>query len=77
MDFEIISDIRSQETFAKGSGIREINRLKKVYGIGAWRKRKGIATIKLHDGTVLDAELHWYETSGLGKFEFKIKHYIP
>jgi len=29
--------------------------------------------IKLEDGALLHAELHWYEASGLGKHEFKIK----
>lgn len=46
-----------------------------MYGIGNWRKRKGIATVRLADGTVHDAEIHWYEATGIGKREFKIKHY--
>ena len=76
MGFKIIGEIRSPETFAQGSGIREIARLRKLYGLGKWRKRKGIATIRLEDDTVLDVELHWYEASGIGKREFKIKRYI-
>ncbi len=76
MDFEIIGPIRNPETFAQGSGIREIARLRKFYGQGNWRKRKGIATVRLSDGTELDVELHWYEASGIGKKEFKIKRYI-
>ena len=59
MDFEIIGEIRNSEDFAQGSGIREIARLRKIYGHGRWRKRKGIATVKLHDGSMHDAELHW------------------
>ena len=76
MDFEIIGSIREPETFAQGSGIREIARLRKRYGQGRWRKRKGIATVKLADGAVLDVELHWYEATGIGKREFKIKRYL-
>ncbi len=76
VDFEIIGPIRRPETFAQGSGIREITRLRKIYGKGRWRKRKGVATIRLSDGTIVDAELHWYEASGIGKFEFKIKRYL-
>ena len=76
MDFEIISEISTPETFAQGTGIREIGRLRKLYGNGHWRKRKGIATVRLKDSTELDAELHWYEASGIGKREFKIKRYI-
>ena len=75
MDFEFLSTIRHAETFARGAGIRELPRLRKMYGIGNWRKRKGIATVKLADGTVHEAEIHWYEATGIGKREFKIKHY--
>ena len=73
MYFEIVGPIDSAETIARGTGIRELKRLKRTYGFGNWRKRKGIAWIKLHNGELLKAELHWYEASGLGKREFKIK----
>ncbi len=76
MDFEIIGEIREPETFAQGSGIREIARLRKIYGQGRWRKRKGFATVKLANGAVFDVELHWYEATGIGKREFKIKRYL-
>ena len=76
MDFEIIGKIRHPETFAQGSGIREMTRLRKFYGDGHWRKRKGEATVRLSDGTVLNAEIHWYEATSIGKREFKIKRYL-
>jgi hypothetical protein len=76
VDFEILGQIRHPETFAQGSGIREIARLRKMHGKGLWRKRKGFATVKLRDGTVLEAEVHWYEASGIGRREFKIKRYM-
>ncbi|WP_428311603.1 hypothetical protein [Hydrocarboniphaga sp.] len=76
MDFEIISEIRRPETFAQGSSIRELPRLRKLYGPGRWRKRKGEATLRLADGTILEAEIHWYEAAGIGKREFKIKRYL-
>lgn len=76
MDFEIIGNIRDVETFARGAGIRELPRLRKVYGLGHWRKRKGFALVRLPDGTLREAELHWYEASGIGKREFKIKRYM-
>ena len=73
MHFEIVGPIDSAKTIARGSGIRELKRLKRSYGFGKWRKRKGIALIKLENGEILTAELHWYEASGVGKHEFKIK----
>jgi hypothetical protein len=76
VDFEIISSIRDPETFAQSSGIRELARLRKIYGRGRWRKRKGFATVKLSDGAVFDVELHWYEAAGIGKREFKIKRFL-
>jgi hypothetical protein len=76
MHFTIIGTIRQAETFAQGSGIRELPRLRKFYGPGRWRKRKGLATVKLGDGSVVEVELHWYEATGVGKREFKIKRFI-
>ena len=76
MDIEIIGEIRQAETFAGGSGIRELPRLRKFHGLGNWRKRKGLATVRLSDGSVHEAEVHWYEATGIGKREFKIKRYM-
>jgi len=76
MQFEILGEIENQETFASGRGIRELARLQKIYGKGRWRKRKGNARVRLSDGTVVHAELHWYEATGIGKKEFKIKRYL-
>ena len=76
MRFEILSEISEVETFVSGSGIREIARLRRVYGRGRWRKRKGIARVRLADGTVHQAEVHWYEAAGIGRKEFKIKQLL-
>jgi len=76
MKFEILGFIENQETFASGKGIRELPRLQKIYGKGKWRKRKGTAKVKFTDGSIVTAELHWYEATGKGKKEFKIKHYL-
>jgi hypothetical protein len=76
MNFEILSEISEIETFATGSGIREVARLRRAYGPGRWRERKGIARVRLADGSVHLAELHWYEATGIGRKEFKIKHLL-
>ena len=76
MHFQIVGDISDVETIATSSGIREINRLRKAYGRGRWRKRKGVAEIRLHDGTTVQAEIHWYEATGIGRREFKIKRFL-
>ena len=76
MHFEIPGDLTGVETIATGAGIREIARLRKRYGRGRWRKRKGIAEIRLGSGEIATAELHWYEASGIGKREFKIKRLL-
>lgn len=73
MNFKIVGQIREVETFASGSGIREISRLRKVYGKGRWRKRKGLAEIRFEDGSCRLVELHWYEAAGIGRKEYKIK----
>jgi len=73
MDFEIVGSISSIESVAVGPGIRDLPRLRKQYGKGNWKKLKGLASVRLIDGTVHTAELHWYEAHGIGKKEFKIK----
>ena len=62
MYFEIIGEIENVETIAVGGKIRDIMRLRKQYGVGRWRKLKGIGKIRLQDGRICKAELHWYET---------------
>jgi hypothetical protein len=76
MRFEILSEISGVETFAAGSAIREVARLRRVYGDGRWRKRKGIARVRLSNGSIHIAEIHWYEAAGIGRKEFKIKHLL-
>lgn len=76
MDFQVIGQIYSVETFAVGRGIRELKRLNRAYGKARWRKRKGHATVRLHNGRERLAEVHWYEATGIGKKEVKIKRYL-
>ena len=76
MDFEILERIYEIETFAVTSRIRELKRLRRAYGLGHWRKCKGVARVKLEDGAIRLVELHWYEATGIGRYEFKIKRYL-
>ena len=76
MHFEIIGDIKKVETIAVGGNIRDIMRLRKQYGPGRWRKLKGIAQIRLQSGKICNAEIHWYESHGIGRKKFKIKRLL-
>ena len=76
MSFEIVSELQDICLIASGNSIREHKRLQKIYGRGRWRKLKGKAEIRLSDGTIHLAELHWYEAHGIGKKEFKIKRIL-
>ena len=76
MHFEIIGDITDIEPIAVGSAIREVARLRKQYGRGRWRKLKGIALIRLANGRLRRAQLHWYEAHEIGKREIKRKRYM-
>lgn len=77
MDFEIVGPVEQIEIIAAENGIREIARLRKFYGAaGRWRKLKGVAQVRLLDGYVTKAELHWYEAHGIGRKELKIKRYL-
>ncbi len=74
--FEILGELTSIEIIAAGSSIRTLRHLIDAYGLGRWRKLKGTASVRLRNGRVRRAEIHWYEAHGIGKKDFKIKRYI-
>ncbi|MGA2629210.1 MAG: hypothetical protein ABSG54_03260 [Terriglobia bacterium] len=76
MWFELLTEITDAETIAAGTSIREVARLRRRYGQGRWRKRKGVGTVRLADGTICKAELHWYEAHGVGKKELRVKRLL-
>jgi len=76
MPFEIIGDIHNVEIIAVNTSIRELDRLRRTYGRGRWRKLKGVALIQLTNGRIREAELHWYEAHGIGRREIRRKRYL-
>lgn len=72
-DFELLSELSDIETIAVGTGIRDLPRLRRLYGKGRWRKMKGVARVRLRNGRIHLAELHWYEAHGIGRKEIKRK----
>jgi hypothetical protein len=74
--FEILSEITDIETIAEGRGVYIRGYLERTYGRGRWRKVKGVATVQLPDGTVCEAEIHWFEAHGIGRKDFKLKRII-
>ena len=73
---ELVGDLRERTTIAVGNRIRDLARLKRFYGEGHWRKLKGKADVRLPDGTVVEAEVHWYEMASVGRKEIKIKRIL-
>lgn len=76
MDFEILGEITKITKIAVGPGIRDIAKLRRKYGRGRWRKLKGAATVRLRNGRIRLAELHWYEAHGIGRRDMKRKRYL-
>ena len=76
MPFEVIGEIVELEAIAAGTSIRRLRYLRKRYGAGRWRKMKGVALVRLDNGRVWRAELHWYEAHGIGKKGMKIKRLL-
>ncbi len=76
MKFEVIGDIREVELIARGTGVKIRAYLRKAYGRGSWRKLKGIATVRMPNGSRRIVELHWYEAHGIGWRDLKIKRYL-
>jgi hypothetical protein len=76
MEFEILSEITNVETIAVGRGMHIRRHLDRAYDTGRWRKVKGMAMVRLLDGTICEAELHWFEAHGIGRKDFKIKKVV-
>jgi hypothetical protein len=76
MSFEIISEITKIEIIAVGNKIRILPILRKRYGKGRWRKLKGTASVRLLDGTIRLAEVHWFEAHGIGRRKMRIKRFL-
>jgi hypothetical protein len=76
MKFKVVGPIREIEVIASGPGVQVRSYLRKAYGLGRWRKLKGIATVRLPNGVERKVELHWYEAHGIGKRDLKIKSYL-
>jgi uncharacterized protein with ACT and thioredoxin-like domain len=75
-EFDILGEIRDIETIAAGRAVHIRRHLERIYGPGRWRKMKGIATVELADGTICEAEIHWFEAHGIGRKDFKVKRVI-
>jgi hypothetical protein len=76
MQFEIVGDITDIEPIAIGTSIRILPLLRRRYGRGRWRKLKGKTIVRLEDGTLRRAEVHWFEAHGIGKRKTRIKRFL-
>ena len=76
MEFEIIGQITDIEMIAVGNSIRILPFLRKRFGRGRWRKLKGKCYVKLENGDVRFAEVHWFEAHGIGKRLMRIKTFL-
>jgi hypothetical protein len=74
--FEIVGDIKNIQVIATGRGIRRLKTLRKRHGGRRWRKLKGDATVRLTNGSLRRAEIHWYEAHGVGRRGLKIKRFL-
>jgi hypothetical protein len=72
----VVGAILGIETIAVGRDIRILKRLQRQYGRARWRKLKGIARVRLANGVLALAEVHWYEAHGIGRREMKLKRLI-
>ena len=76
MKLDVVGEIQQVETIAAGPSVKVRAFLRKMYGRGRWRKRKGVGTVRLPNGNLRRVELHWYEAHGIGKRDMKIKEYL-
>ena len=76
MHFEVLGEISDIETIAAGGAIRMLATLRKRYGGRNWRKLKGTVKVRLSDGTIRIAEMHWFGAHGIGKRKLRIKRFL-
>ena len=76
MWFTIVGEIHNIEPIALGRSVRVRLRLRKLYGGLRWRKLKGIAEVRLPNGTRRLAEVHRYDSQGIGRKEFRLKRFV-
>lgn len=76
MSFKIVGEIRDVQPIALGRSVRVRARLRKLYGGMRWRKPKGIADVRFSNGSLRLAQVHWYESQGVGRRELKIKRLL-
>ena len=67
MNLKIIGSIEHVETIAEGNGIRELGGLRYQFGLGNWKKKKGVAKVLFPDGASANAEIHCTRRMGLGR----------
>ncbi len=77
MEFKLLGVLQDVRTIATGRGVYIRRHLQRRYGKGRWRKRKGIGIVQMADGTVCEAEIHWFEAHGIGRRDLKIKKVLP
>lgn len=73
---EIVGEISGIETIASGMAVKRRRLLAKAHGTANWRKLKGIAMVRLPDGLVVRAEVHWFEAHGRGRYDLKVKRLL-
>jgi len=76
MHFEIVGKITDIEPITIGTQIRILPFLRRRYGRGRWRKLKGNASVRLSDGTIRQAEVHWFEAHGVGRRKMRVKRFV-
>jgi hypothetical protein len=73
---DIVGQITQIKPIARGSGVHIRRYLNNRYGRGRWRKLKGVALVKDDFGNSRLAEIHWFEAHGIGRRDFKRKHWL-
>ena len=76
MHFDIVGEITDIETIAVSGSLRILPVLRRRFGPGRWQKRNGVATVRLADGDLHRAEIHWFAAQGIGRRLMRIKRFL-
>ena len=73
MDFELAGPMRRGSVVDVARAGEQRARLRRTHGRGTWQTLGALATVRLRDGSVHKAVVHWCAAEGTGRREIKLK----
>ena len=76
MDFELVGDLTNVQTIAVNLWMPSTTGSRADMVVSGGADFKGVGYVRLVNGHVRLAEVHWYEAHGVGRRKMKIKQFF-